>query len=108
VSENTNELNLEYRKFYEDMTGTNFAAAARAAKEPAPKSNRALLYEDAIRDLAAALARIERLEAALRQYADPGNWLDGGETDCGYPLAPDWVGEGSGPDIARVALEAQP
>lgn len=70
-------------------------------------------YEDAIKERDAALARVERLEAALRQYADKQNWWssdygDDGiwqdtwrpDKDCKHPE--------HGFERARAALEAQP
>jgi hypothetical protein len=55
----------------------------------------------AIRQLAIALEQVReenrRLREALEQYADRGNWL-----------APDWVGEGDGWELARRALHPEP
>lgn len=43
---------------------------------------------------------IERLKAALEQYADPDNWIYDMETSDIL-----WIGDGNGPNIAREALK---
>lgn len=59
---------------------------------------------------AAALARVARLEAALRVYADPGSWSDPMD-DYGNPVGDVFVnplGFGEPYEPARAALEREP
>ena len=64
-------------------------------------------------DLKALATRITALEAALREYADPDNWLC---STCDDPLAicttashrvKIWDGGTHGPDIARKYLDGE-
>lgn len=57
-------------------------------------------------DLAALVARVEELEGALREYADPQKWgyIDDGGAHKGHGRYTDACFVG--PDIARAALES--
>lgn len=47
--------------------------------------------------------RMEKLEAALLQYANPDNWY-WREIDRQLGEPQTWAGDGTGPDIARAAM----
>jgi hypothetical protein len=42
---------------------------------------------------------------ALKPFANEDNWMWGGETDCGYPYSPDWVGNDEPWKSAQEALK---
>lgn len=92
------------------MTAADLVAGARALIEPLNGRN---LFEAApvMRDTIAALLddrdalrqRIEALEAALRFYIDPDNWLIGGPLDGD---SPNYTG-GPGRDALQADEAAQ-